>query len=175
MSQENYKSKLKRIKTFIFDVDGVFTDNSILLTEKGEMLRTMNVRDGYAVQLAARSGFNIAIISGGNSEAVRTRFENLGVTDIFLNAGKKIEVFEKYFLESGFDKNNTCYIGDDIPDHEVMQEVGLACCPADAATEIKSIAHYISPKGGGQGCVRDILEQTMKVQGLWMTEKAFSW
>ena len=175
MSQENYKSVLKRIKTFVFDVDGVFTANSILLTEKGEMLRTMNVRDGYAVQLAVRQGFHIVIISGGNSEAVRTRFEYLGVKNIFLGAGKKIEVFENYFTEKGLDKSKTLYMGDDIPDFEVMQKVGLACCPADATPEIKSISHYISPKNGGDGCVRDVLEQTMKVQGAWMKDEAFQW
>ena len=137
------------IKGFAFDVDGVLSAETIPLHPNGEPCRTVNIKDGYAIQLAVRKGFEIAIITGGRTEAVRKRFESLGVQHI--------------------------YLGDDIPDYEVMQAVGLPCCPADAAPEIKSVATYISPRNGGHGCGRDVIEQVMKAQGKWFGEEAFGW
>lgn len=172
---DNYKTTLKSITTFCFDVDGVFTNGIVHLMPDGEQLRTANVRDGYAVQLAIKKGYNIAIITGGNSEAVRKRFEGLGVTDVYLSSHKKTDVFAAYLAAKGLSAAEVCYMGDDIPDYLVMKEVGLAVCPADAASEIKDISAYVSPYAGGCGCVRDILEQTMKVQGKWMDDLAFEW
>lgn len=171
----NYKARLKTIDTFIFDVDGVFTDNIVWLTADGEQMRTANVKDGYAVQLAVKKGLRIAILSGGKSEAVRKRFEGLGVQHIFLGSSHKIEVYQRFIAEQQLNPANICYMGDDIPDYAVMKHVGLGCCPADAAPEIKSIAGYISPYTGGRGCVRDVLEQALKVKGLWMDEESMIW
>lgn len=173
--EKNYKAKLKDINTFIFDVDGVFTNNVIYLSADGEPLRTANVRDGYTVQLAVKMGVRIVILSGGKGEATRKRFEGLGVKDIYLGAGTKIDVFNKFIAENNIAPEDICYMGDDIPDYTVMQKVGLAACPADAAPEIKSIAHYISPFKGGEGCVRDVIEQALKMKGMWMSEIGSSW
>lgn len=172
---ENYKSSLKKITTFCFDVDGVFTNGIVQLLPDGEQVRTANVRDGYAVQLAVKKGFRIAIITGGRSEAVRKRFEGLGVMDVFLGSQNKINVLNKYLADQGIGAGEVCYMGDDIPDFHVMRHVGLAVCPQDAAPEIKAISAYVSPFPGGYGCVRDILEQAMKVQGKWMDDSAFEW
>ena len=172
---ENYKSQLNRITTFCFDVDGVFTDGIVYLMPGGDQIRTANVRDGYAVQLAIKKGYRIAIISGGRSEEVRTRFEGLGVTDIFLGSSDKVAVFNKYAADNNLSMEEICYMGDDIPDYRVMQLAGLPCCPQDAAPEIRSISRYLSTFAGGQGCVRDILEQTMRVQGKWFDDEAHFW
>ncbi len=172
---ENYKSVLQEITTFCFDVDGVFTNGIVHLMPDGDQLRTANVRDGYAVQLAVKKGYNIAIITGGKSEAVRKRFEGLGVTDVFLGSSNKHVVMHRYLAEKGINLNEVCYMGDDIPDFNVMKQVRLAVCPSDAAPEIRDISAYVSPYTGGYGCVRDILEQTMKAQGKWMTDDAFDW
>ena len=171
----NYKEKLEQITTFVFDYDGVFTDGIMYLIGDHELARTANVKDGYAIQLAAKEGYNIAIVTGGTQEAVRTRFEGLGVQDVFLGAKKKIEVLDQYLETVGASYDKLCYMGDDIPDYEAIQKAGLATCPHDAVPEIKKVCDYISPYGGGKGCVRDILEQTMKVQGKWLKEKAFEW
>lgn len=173
--EKNYKAKLKDINTFIFDVDGVFTNNIVYLSTDGEQLRTANVRDGYTVQLAVKLGLRIAILSGGRGEATRKRFEGLGVRDIFLGAGTKIDVFNKFIAANNINHEDVCYMGDDIPDFAVMHAVGLATCPADAVPEIKSIVHYVSPFKGGEGCVRDVLEQALKMKGFWMTEEGKSW
>lgn len=171
----NYKELLKSIRTFCFDVDGVFTDNTVLLMPDGEQVRTANVRDGYAVQLAVRKGFQIVIISGGTSKGVASRFERLGVQHVYQGVPNKIEVFHRFLLEHATDASHVCYMGDDIPDYEIMKEVGLACCPADAAPEIKAISAYVSPYGGGRGCVRDLLEQALRVQGKWMDQEGYLW
>ena len=172
---KNYKEILNRIDTFIFDVDGVFTNGIVLLTDSGEQLRTANVRDGYVVQLAAKMGYKIAIITGGRQEAVRKRFNGLGVQDVFLGSSDKMMVFNKYVQENHIDLNRVLYMGDDIPDHQVMQQVALPTCPSDAAPEIKAISKYISPNKGGEGCVRDVIEQTLRAQGKWMKEGAEYW
>lgn len=171
----NYKEKLARCTTFCFDVDGVFTDNVVYLTDAGEQMRTANVKDGYAVQLAVKKGFRIAIISGGKNEMVRKRFEGLGVTDIYLGSSEKEKVFDAFLTKYDLDANDVVYMGDDIPDYAVMKRVGLAVAPADAAPEIKGIAHYVSPKNGGQGCVRDVLEQALKMHGFWLDAEGLIW
>jgi len=170
-----YKEMLRHIRTFIFDVDGVFTDNIVYLTTEGEQMRTANVRDGYAVQLAVKKGLQIVIISGGKSVGVAKRFEMLGVQHVFLGSSNKMEVFRKFLIEHQVSPEQVCYMGDDIPDHDVMKQCGLPVCPSDAANEIKAISRYISPYEGGKGCVRDILEQAMKVKGIWMGDESKIW
>lgn len=172
---KNYKALLTKINTFVFDYDGVFTNGAIILQNSGEPLRTANVKDGYAIQLANKKGYKIVIISGGKSASMTNRFKLLKVKDVFLGVERKIQVFEKYLKDNNLKTENTIYMGDDIPDYEVMQKAGVACCPADAAEEIKSISHYISHQNGGEGCVRDIIEQVLKVQGKWMNDDAYIW
>lgn len=168
----SYKTQLANITTFIFDVDGVFTNSQLILMPDGEMVRTMTARDGYAVQLAVKKGFNICIITGGRSEAVRKRFNGLGVKDVHLAISDKATLLNEYMKEKGLSPEEIVYVGDDIPDYEVMQLVGLPCCPVDAVPEIKSVSKYVSPYEGGKGCVRDIVEQTLKVHNKWMTQSA---
>ncbi len=172
---KNYKDKLAAITTMCFDYDGVFTDGVMLLLSNGEIARTAHVRDGYAIQLAAKKGIRIAIITGGNQEAVRTRFEGLGIKDVFLGCKNKVDTLTSYMNEHNLAKEQILYMGDDIPDYHVIQMAGLATCPADAAAEIKSVVDYISPVKGGRGCVRDIIEQTLKAQGKWMNGDGYEW
>ena len=164
---KNYKEILAHITTFIFDVDGVLTDSSVHVTESGEMLRIMNIRDGFAMKAALESGYNVCIISGGNNEGVRIRLRNLGITDIHLASPNKVETFKEYTELYTIKPENVLYMGDDIPDFHVMQLVGLPTCPQDASPEIKAISKYISHKNGGKGAVREVIEQVMKVQGKW--------
>lgn len=171
----NYKSKLKEINTFVFDIDGVFTDNIVYLTADGEQMRTANVRDGYAVQLAVKKGLRIVILSGGKNEIVRKRFESLGVKDIFLGSAEKLPILKSFLAQNSIEISTVCYMGDDIPDLPVLQAVGLKTCPADAAPEIKEICEYISDRNGGKGCVRDILEQALKIKNLWLDAEGHIW
>lgn len=171
----NYKQRLSKINTFIFDIDGVMTTGLVLLTPEGDMLRSMHVKDGYALYLATRKKYRIAIISGGSSQSVIKRFTTLGISDVFLGVSNKLAVFEKYIREHNIDPEEVLYMGDDIPDYEVMCKVGLSACPADAAEEIKEVATYISPVKGGMGCVRDVLEQVMKIHGTWFNEDGLHW
>ena len=171
----NYKELLRNISTFVFDYDGVLTEGIVMLTEKGEPLRTANVRDGYALQLAVKKGYRIAVISGGKSPSMSHRLASLGIKDVFLGVEHKIDVFEKYLEENNISREEVVYMGDDIPDYHVMQEAGVAACPADAAEEIRSISKYISHYEGGRGCVRDIIEQVLKLQKNWMDDDAFKW
>ncbi|WP_031425642.1 KdsC family phosphatase [Flavimarina sp. Hel_I_48] len=172
MEKKNYKEVLNQITTFIFDVDGVLTNAGIQINTNGEMLRTMNTKDGYALKTAIEQGYNVCIISGGKNEGVRARLKGLGITDIYLGAHEKIEQLDEYFDIYNIKPENVLYMGDDIPDYPVMKIVGLPCCPQDAVKEIKEVATYISHKNGGKGCVRDVIEQVLKVQGKWM--KSFS-
>ena len=165
---KSYKELMNDITTFIFDVDGVLTDGSVFVNNDGEMLRTMNIRDGYALKAAVESGYNVCIISGGSNEGVRVRLRNLGIKDIYLGTPDKVETFDQYIDINQIQPGQVLYMGDDIPDYHVMQIVGLASCPQDAAPEIKGISKYISHKNGGKGAVRDVIEQVMKVQGKWM-------
>lgn len=171
----NFKQLLHKVKAFAFDVDGVFTNGNIYLHSDGEMLRAMNIKDGYVVHYCAKIDFPIAIISGGNSESVRQRFRNLGITDIYLKSHDKMSDFKDFIAKYQIEPADVLYMGDDIPDWEVMQHVGLPTCPADAASEIKAVATYISDKRGGEGCVRDVIEQVLKVQGKWMQKDVMSW
>ncbi|WP_299390604.1 HAD family hydrolase [uncultured Gelidibacter sp.] len=167
MEEKSYKEYLGHITTFIFDVDGVLTDGTITLTTSGEMLRTMHTKDGFAMKTALLEGFNVCIISGGSNEGVRKRLEGLGVNAIYLGAHNKIEQMEEYLALHNIKPENVLYMGDDIPDYPVMKRVGLPTCPQDAVPEIKAISKYISHKNGGQGCVRDVIEQVLKVQDKW--------
>jgi 3-deoxy-D-manno-octulosonate 8-phosphate phosphatase (KDO 8-P phosphatase) len=167
---------LLKIRAFIFDVDGVLSPESIPLHPSGEPMRIVNTKDGYAMQLAAKKGFQLGIITGGDSEAVRIRFEKLGFQHIYLRAKDKIKQFCDFMEKTGLQPCEICYVGDDIPDYEIMKTAGLPACPADAAPEIKAIALYISPKEGGKGVGRDIIEQVLKVYGIWMQDdEAFGW
>ena len=173
---ENFKSKLKTVTTFIFDVDGVLTDGSVTLMPDGEQVRNMNIKDGYALQLAVKKGYKIAIISGGKSEMVRKRLNGLGIFDVYLAASSKIETYKEFIELYKLNAEEILYMGDDIPDYEVMQVIGVPTCPSDAATEIKEICIYVSDKKGGKGCVRDVIEQVMRVQGKWFdTTDGFIW
>lgn len=168
MTDKNYKILMNDITTFIFDVDGVLTDSSVHITTTGEMLRTMNIRDGYAMKAAIESGYNVCIISGGSNEGVRVRLRNLGITDIHLAASDKVETFKEYINLYNIQTSQVLYMGDDIPDYHVMQLVGLPTCPQDSVAEIKNISKYVSHKDGGKGAVRDVIEQVMKTQGKWL-------
>lgn len=165
---KSYKEIMNDITTFVFDVDGVLTDGSVFVNTSGEMLRTMNIRDGYALKAAVDNGYNVCIISGGSNEGVRVRLRNLGITDIHLGTPDKVATFDEYTDVYSILPEQVLYMGDDIPDYHVMQLVGLPTCPQDACPEIKAISKYISHKNGGQGAVRDVIEQVMKVQGKWM-------
>lgn len=167
MEEKSYKEYLEHITTFVFDVDGVLTDGNIIVTTDGEMLRSMNIKDGYAIKTAIDAGYNVCIISGGSNEGVRQRLRGLGVTDIYLGCSDKVERLDEYFDIYKIDAKNVLYMGDDIPDIYGMKMVGLPCCPNDAVAEIKNISKYISHKNGGKGCVRDVIEQVLKVQGKW--------
>jgi 3-deoxy-D-manno-octulosonate 8-phosphate phosphatase (KDO 8-P phosphatase) len=167
-------SKLKDITTFVFDVDGVLTDGSVFVTEAGDQCRTFNTKDGYALQLAVKCMYNVCIITGGRSEGVRLRLNSLGVTDVFLGAHVKLDIFKEYIAGKYIEPNNVLYMGDDIPDIDIMKVIGLPTCPADSAEEVKAVSQYISPALGGKGCVRDVIEKVMKIQGKWMSENATS-
>lgn len=159
--------KLKEITTFIFDVDGVLTNGDILASESGELLRTFNIKDGYALQLAVKKGYHVCIISGGSGQAMARRFAGLGIPEVFLGVADKTEVFHDYLKRNNILAEQVLYMGDDLPDFKVMQLAGLAVCPNDASEEIKSISSYISPCNGGKAAVREIIEKTLKVQGKW--------
>ncbi|MFZ4706140.1 MAG: KdsC family phosphatase [Bacteroidales bacterium] len=171
----NYKELLRDVNTFIFDYDGVLTDGTVVLMNDGDALRTANVKDGYALQLAVKKNYRVVIISGGFSDSIRKRFEGLNVKDVFLGVEKKLPVFEGYLAEHLIEPQHVLYMGDDIPDYEVMLRAGVPSCPADAAEEIKSISKYISHFDGGRGCVRDVIEQVLKIQGKWMNDDAYHW
>lgn len=164
---KNYKHLLPKIKTFIFDVDGVLTDGKILINSDGELLRSFDTKDGYAMKCALVKGFKIAIITGGRNEAVRERFKELGVIDIYLGAHHKLDAYQDLMDNYDLNPEEILYIGDDIPDIPVMEKVGLGCCPADAASDVKAMVDYVSHKKGGEGCVRELIEQVLRVQGKW--------
>lgn len=173
MSSINFD--LRKIKAFVFDVDGVLSGDVLPLYPDGDPMRTVNIKDGYALQLAVKKGFQVAIITGGYTDAVRIRFERLGITHIYMCSSIKLKDFEDFLGKTGLSPDEVMYAGDDIPDYEVMLRVALPVAPTDAAPEIKGIAKYISPRKGGEGVARDVIEQTMKAQGVWMGEEAFGW
>ena len=155
------------IKTFVFDVDGVLTDGSLMITEEGHMLRSMNIKDGFAINLAIKKGYAVWIISGGKSEAVRIRLNRLGVEEVHINIENKLATLHSLAIAKQSDLGTLLYMGDDLPDYAPMQHCHLPCCPADAVPEIKAIAKYISPIPGGKGCVRDVIEKVLKLSGDW--------
>jgi len=171
----NYREKLKKINTFIFDFDGVLSDGKVYVMGDGEQVRATNTKDGYALQYALRKGYRVAVISGGYAESMKERYKNFIGMDIFLKVSNKVDVFNQYMAEKGFDPNEVLYMGDDIPDYKLMLLVGVKCCPADACEEIKSVSDYISYQVGGSGAVRDVIEQTLKAQGRWFEEDACIW
>lgn len=159
--------RIKAVRAFVLDVDGVLTNNDVLVTEAGEFLRTMNVRDGQAIKWATERGYPICIITGGRSEGVITRLKTLGVQQIYSGRHDKLPVFEQFIREFQLSPIEVCYMGDDLPDLPVMRKVGLPACPADAVPEVMHVARYVSPLNGGTGCVRDIIEKVMKLRGHW--------
>ena len=167
---------LTKIRAVFFDVDGVLSAETITMSSDGEPLRTVNIKDGYAIQLACKKGLRIAIITGGNTMAVNKRYTGLGVEDVYMGVKEKVLFYRELLKKYGLKNEEVIYVGDDIPDYEVMRACGLPCCPADAAEEIKRISCYISDRCGGMGCVRDVIEQVMRAKGLWMKDdKAFGW
>ena len=171
----NYKALLTKVRTFVFDYDGVMTNGNLLLQMDGQPLRFANVKDGFVLQLAVKLGYRVVVISGGLSKSVEKRFDALGIDEVFLGIKDKLVVFDEFISKNGIDPETIVYMGDDIPDYKVMKKVGVPVCPADAAEEIKEISVYISDKNGGEGCVRDIIEQVLKVQGKWMSDESHHW
>ena len=171
----NFKEDLVKVKAFIFDIDGVLSLQTINLNSFGVPNRTVNLRDGYAMQLAVRNGYPICIISGSNSKEYKKRLKLLGVTDIYLNSRSKLDHFNTFLKKYNLSKSDVLFMGDDIPDYEVMKEAGVSVCPSDADSEIKQIASYISDKRGGEGCVRDVIEQVLRLHNKWMNSDAFTW
>lgn len=169
MNQPNYKALLPNITTFIFDVDGVLTNGKVLITSQGEMYREMDTKDGYALKCALVQGYKVCIISGGTNEGVRNRLKALGIYDIYLGAHNKQEPFQDLMDSYDLKPEEILYMGDDVPDIVVMEQVAVAACPNDAVSDVKEIANYVSYKKGGEGCVREIIEQTLRVQGKWLT------
>ena len=167
---------LTQIKALFFDVDGVLSAETIFLHPDGEPMRSVNIKDGYALQLAVKCGLHVAIITGGRTEAVRKRYEGLGIKDVYLGAAVKTHEFDQFMEKYQLNPEEVLYMGDDIPDYEVLRLVGLPCCPADAAPEIKAICRYVSHRNGGYGCGRDVVEQVLRAQERWMShEDAFGW
>lgn len=167
--EKSYKKSLKNINTFVFDVDGVFTDGSLLITTEGEMLRKMSVKDGYALKTAIQKKYNICVITGGTNEGVHKRLKGLGITNIYMGVHQKNGPLTEYLTQNSIPPKNVLYMGDDLPDIPPMKMVGLPTCPKDAVPEVKKISKYISHKNGGNACIRDVIEQVLKVRGDWYT------
>ncbi len=167
---ENFKQKLNKVKVLIFDVDGVFTDGSLILMENGDQLRTFNIKDGYAVQLAIKAGVKIAVITGARSNAVKERLNYLGVQDVFLGVHNKIEKLEEFKKQNGYTNEEVLYMGDDLPDYDIMKIINVPVCPADAVHEIQKLSIYVSHFAGGKGCVRDVIEQYMRLKSIWFKD-----
>lgn len=167
---------LAKIKAVFLDVDGVLSTSTVFMDDNGVPLRSVNIKDGYAIQLAVRSGLHVAIITGGNSQPVVNRYKGLGVKEIHTSVKVKIDTYDLLLSKLGLQSSEVVYMGDDIPDFEVMSSCGLPCCPRDAVAEIQQISRYISPLTGGNGCVRDVIEQVLRGKGLWKLDKmAFGW
>ena len=167
---------LSKIKAIVFDIDGVLSAETITLSAEGEPLRTVNIKDGYAIQLAVKLGLRIAIMTGANTQAVRCRYEGLGVEDIYQGCAVKIKTYDEFLAKYGLNDDEVMYMGDDIPDLEIMRRVGCPVCPQDACMEVKAASCYVSQLRGGYGCGRDVIEQTLRAQGKWvLNEKAFGW
>lgn len=169
---DHYLKRLPKITTLIFDIDGVLTDGIVTIMPNGDQLRSLNSKDGFAIQLAVRKGFKICVITGGNSENVKMRLAKMGVTDVYLNIAQKIDTYDDIKVMYDLKDEEIMYMGDDLPDYEIMQQVGIPACPQNAAREIRDISKYISDQDGGKGCVRDIIEKVLRAQGKWMTDKS---
>jgi 3-deoxy-D-manno-octulosonate 8-phosphate phosphatase (KDO 8-P phosphatase) len=167
----NLLERFQPVQTFLFDVDGVLTNSEIIVLEDGSLIRKMNVRDGYAMKRALRTGYRIGIITGGTSSGVAERLRGLGVQDIYTGVENKLEAYHDYLDKYGLDEEQILYMGDDVPDFEVMRRVGFPTCPRNAAPEILEISQYISPNNGGEGCVRDVIEKVLRIHGKWMDEQ----
>ena len=167
MNHKNYKTLLKNVSAFVFDVDGVMTNGQIMITTEGEMYREMNTRDGFAIKCALERNYKIAIISGGTNEGVRKRLETLGVDKVYLGIHKKDIAFDDFLKTYDIDPEEVLCMGDDVPDLSLLEKVGVATCPQDAVSDVKKIVDYVSHKKGGDGCVREIIEQVMRVQNKW--------
>ncbi len=175
---KNYKELLHQIKAFVFDMDGVLTSGIFHVGPDGRPLRNLNSKDGYAMQLAIKKGFIVAVISGGRCEGVKASLQRLGITDIYMNTAHKMDAWKDLlavYEHKGLEAKNILYMGDDIPDFHILQEAGIGAAPANAAPEIREIAQYVSPREGGHGCVRDVIEQTLKLQGTWMMDEDYYW
>ena len=168
-----FKEELINVKAFLFDVDGVLSRDTTDLSEDGELMRTANVKDGFAIRNAIRNGFDVGIITGGAVERVKLRYQKLGVKHYYDNVSDKLESLQDYLDKTGVDPENILFMGDDLVDYPVMQKVGITCCPLDAVPEIKSISNYISDIKGGEGCVRDVIEQVLKAHDKWMDKETF--
>ena len=167
---------LNKIRAIIFDVDGVLSSETITMSSEGEPLRTVNIKDGYAIQLAVKMGLRVVILTGGRTEAVRLRYERLGVEDIYMGCAVKIRAYDELLEKYKLTDAEVMYMGDDVPDLEIMRRVGCPVCPQDACPDIKDISLYVSPYRGGYGCGRDVIEQTLRAQDKWLKdEKAFGW
>ncbi|MGA2407515.1 MAG: HAD family hydrolase [Bacteroidales bacterium] len=171
----NFKENLIKVKAFIFDIDGVLSLQTINLNSFGVPNRTVNLRDGYALQLAVKKGYHIGIISGSHSKEYQKRLKLLGVTDIYLQSRSKLDHFNSFIKKHRLNKSDVLFMGDDIPDFEVMKEAGVPVCPSDADSEIKQVSSYVSDKKGGEGCVRDVIEQVLRLHNNWMDSDAFTW
>ncbi len=166
----NPLEKFREIETFIFDVDGVLTNNQVLVLEEGKLLRQMSIRDGFALKMAVQQGYRVCVISGGRSEGVRQRLLSLGLQDVYLGHSDKRDAFEEIIETYELDEGKILYMGDDLPDYPLMRRVGLPACPADAVPEVLEIAQYVSPLPGGSGCARDVIEKVLRLQGNWKSE-----
>lgn len=172
----NFKEDLCRVKAFVFDIDGVLSLQTITLNSFGVPNRTINLHDGYALQLAVKKGYNVAVISGSNSKEYSKRLRLLGIKeDVYLNSKSKIENFNHFLRKHNLKNSEVLFMGDDIPDFKVMKHAGIPVCPCDADSEIKQISSYISDKKGGEGCVRDVIEQVLRLHNNWMDPDAFTW
>ena len=171
----NYKEKLASIKAFVFDFDGVMTNGDVWVYGDGETVRCGNIKDGFAIQYAVKKGYTIAVISGATSKSIDNRMSMLGVEQIYTGCGDKIHTFEKFLADNELKEEEVLCMGDDLPDYPLLQRAGMAACPADAAVEIKEIADYISIHPGGKGCVRDVIEQVLRLHGQWFHPDAVVW
>ncbi|HYH14924.1 MAG TPA: HAD hydrolase family protein [Flavisolibacter sp.] len=170
----NVLSYFKNITTFVFDIDGVLTDGTVLLLENGLQARQMHIKDGLALQMALKGGYRVIVISGAYSEPVLNRLQYLGLQDIYLAIKDKRGLLERYIAENNLTWEEILFMGDDLPDIPVLKEVGLPCCPSDAVTEVKAVSKYISPVKGGYGCVRDVIEKVMKLNNKWYVDTEVS-
>jgi 3-deoxy-D-manno-octulosonate 8-phosphate phosphatase (KDO 8-P phosphatase) len=171
----NFKEDLVQVKAFIFDIDGVLSTQTIALNAFGIPSRTVNLRDGYALQLAVKKRYHIGVISGSTSKEYKKRLRRLGINDIYMKSGNKLSDFNSFLKKHDLSRSDVLFMGDDIPDFQVMKEAGIAVCPSDADSEIKQVSAYISDKKGGEGCVRDVIEQVLRLHYNWMDSDAFTW